>query len=762
MPAILILLSLVFGASSAASERATYLVEFKDEGLIQYRGGIPGLRAVSPLVTGQRLDPNDPAVQAFLAFAEQRLSGRIAEIAQAIGRAPEVRGRYTVTQIGAALELSAAEAAIVGRLGFVRHIMPEPIEVPQTYNSPQFIGANAIWNGSATPGSVPNQGQGVRIGVADSGLHTLNHPSFSDMGAECGYATPTPKVLARWDCLSGTCSLLTSDPTGSANYDHGVHVAGTAAGRFAPANTGTPPPLYNIAGVAPCAQLITYRVCDSSCPGTAILAAIQQMPLDNVQVANFSLGPTGPAQFSPWDPAEGSLRYLPLTQAGIYVAVAAGNTRPAAQGGPENPTGNVKSTGPWITTVANITDNVRASGTATVQILGPGSVPPAIQNVIVNPTSTSANLSSSLLNTPLTHYEANVRGCTANGGFPPNFFQGRIALIERGDCTFAEKANNAAAVGALAVILYNNTTGTFNPVLTGVTVPVFVMLQVDGQAIRNFVNAAGQPADSNLLIDNLVFGNVLADSSLTGPAQFTDGITKPDIAAPGTAIYAATFSSPGYGNLSGTSMASPHIAGAAALIRAVHPSWTPAEVKSALMLTAFNPGWKPNATTPWDVDDVGSGRVDLTKAALSGLVMDIDPTIYNTPAINPLNGGNPTLLNLPSMRTRNNQVCKPTCTWTRTVRNTLSTPATWNAGSNPPPGMSVQVIPASFSFTGNPAETQVLTITVIADNDVIFSGFRFGDVVLTEATNQAPPARMTIAVGAANGRDLFADGFESP
>lgn len=76
--------------------------------------------------------------------------------------------------------------------------------------------------------------------------------------------------------------------------------------------------------------------------------------------------------------------------------------------------------------------------------------------------------------------------------------------------------------------------------------------------------------------------------------------------------------------------------------------------------------------------------------------------------------------------------------------------------------MSLIVQPASFSFSGNPNETQTLTITVVANNDVIFSGFRFGDVILTEAGNQAPPARMTIAVGAANGRDLFADGFESP
>ncbi len=102
------------------------------------------------------------------------------------------------------------------------------------------------------------------------------------------------------------------------------------------------------------------------------------------------------------------------------------------------------------------------------------------------------------------------------------------------------------------------------------------------------------------------------------PAPYQD-ITKPDITGPGVLVYAAFPLNLGaYGSISGTSMSSPHTTGSAALVRAVHPDWTVSETRSALMMTSFNGGTKEDGTTPWDADDVGSGRLDLTKAALAG------------------------------------------------------------------------------------------------------------------------------------------------
>src|SRR5207253_3915274 len=123
-------------------------------------------------------------------------------------------------------------------------------------------------------------------------------------------------------------------------------------------------------------------------------------------------------------------------------------------------------------------------------------------------------------------------------------------------------------------------------------------------------------------------------------------------------------SDPEYGILSGTSMATPHMTGAAALVIALHNTWTPAEVESALMTTAktsVTEGGKPAG-----VFARGAGRADLTKAALAGLVLN--ETAPNYLAADPAAGGDPTTLNVPSIATSG---CEATCTWTRTVTGSL-------------------------------------------------------------------------------------------
>ena len=227
-------------------------------------------------------------------------------------------------------------------------------------------------------------------------------------------------------------------------------------------------------------------------------------------------------------------------------------------------------------------------------------------------------------------------------------------------------------------------------------VPAYSIEQAGGDALVAFVDA--NPAAATF--DFVPQGDILTDFSLRGPIAGTlANLTKPDITGPGESIYAAvptSVVSDGYASISGTSMSSPHAAGAATLVRAVQPSWTPAEVKSALMMTAFTGGTKENGTTPWDADDVGHGRLDLTRAARAGMVMN--ETTANFLAANPGSGGDVRTLNLPSLR---NVSCSPTCQWTRTVRNTLTTPSTWTAtGIAGNPGFGITVSPDTFSFTG--------------------------------------------------------------
>lgn len=172
-------------------------------------------------------------------------------------------------------------------------------------------------------------------------------------------------------------------------------------------------------------------------------------------------------------------------------------------------------------------------------------------------------------------------------------------------------------------------------------------------------------------------------------------------------------------------------------------------------MTAKKNGFKDTGTAPWDIDDVGSGRVDLTKAADAGLVMD--ETYARFLAANPTGGSiNVKELNLPSVR---NMACTPNCTFTRTVRNTLAGSATWNVSFATPGGVSATVTPASFTIPAN--GTQVLTITVAPSGaPIIAPTVGFGYITLTESTAQSPAEHITVAVRG-TGEVIFANGFDS-
>jgi len=271
-------------------------------------------------------------------------------------------------------------------------------------------------------------------------------------------------------------------------------------------------------------------------------------------------------------------------------------------------------------------------------------------------------------------------------------------------------------------------------------IPAYSIAGTVGIELNTFVDANPNTATINFELVP-VSGDVLADFSLRGPTQPPfQNLTKPDITGPGVNIYAAVpLALGGYGVLSGTSMSSPHAAGSAALVRKVHPAWTVSEVKSALMMTAFENGTKEDETTPWNADDVGSGRLDLTKAALAGLVMN--ETTANYLAADPATGGDPKTLNIASVR---NVACTGHCTWTRTVRNTRTTPTSWTAsGVGITPGVHVTVSPANFSFNGGLGETQQLTISAVPSFAI---GVAFGKVVLSPAGGVAPDQHITVAV----------------
>ena len=730
------------GSAKATQANAlqSYIIRFTEPGLLHYAGGTQGLNATAPKTNGQRkLDVRTPAAQAYQGYLRSQRESHIAAIAQSLGRELVVSHVYAITMNGIATTLSAAEAARIAQLPVVQSVRQARSFELTTYRGPEYIGAPSIWDGSATPGNLPTRGEGIVVGDIDTGINST-HPSFAD-DPTCGFDANNHKLLSATDCTStdvdGRCNG--PNPEADDGNGHGVHTASTAAGNKLD-GTAVPPPVIPppntfMSGVAQCAQLRTYKVCPASgCSDAAITAGIENAIADQVDAANFSIGPTcgSTPGDSPW--SDGDLIWLDALNADVFVAASAGNTRANCS----DPTGKVANISPWVTTVAASTHDQNVSGTGLLNTTGPGSPPPNTQNINLTP-GTGVNPGTALTNTPIRHYVTNELGCTADGGFPPGYFDGAIALISRGTCTFEEKINNAEAAGALVAIIYNNTTGVVNMSVGAAGLPAYSILQVDGQNLETFMDANDPTATTVDFSPAHIQGDVLAGFSFRGP-DVLETVTKPDITGPGVNIYAAETPSEGsYGLLSGTSMSSPHLAGSAALVRAVQPSWSVMEVKSALMTTASLPGVEQDGTTPWTVDDVGNGRVDLSKATRAGLTLD--ESVANFNAANPTGGSiNQKQLNLASVRDSN---CGASCTWTRTFKNRLHASGSYTLSGVDPAGYHLTFAPATFTLAQD--ATQAVTITATATSTPTAT-LSFGRIDIHESANQSPDQHLSVAV----------------
>jgi len=740
-----------------------YIITFGEPGLLHYAGSVSGLAATAPEATGSRkLEANSIASQSYLAHLESKRLDYIAQIEQALGRSISVTHHYRINENGIAAHMSASEAATISALPIVAAIRPVEVFELHTFNGPAFIGADTIWDGTGVPASaVGTKGEGIKVGIIDAGAH-IGHPSF-DNRAACGHSIVNPKLIAV-DCMTtnvgGECVGANANGIASG---HGVHTGSTAAGNEVD-STFFPAPLLPIgmtlSGVAPCATVYSYKVCEGGCTGSAIEAAIEAIAVDQVDVANYSIGPTCGGG-SPWLDSQG---FLDAFTADVFVAASAGNTRTECP----TPTGLVANLGPWITTVAASTQDKLVA--PKLSVTGPGTPPPALVDIALNPGSTTDPGNTTVLTSfPIRTYPTNLAGCTSAGGFPASYFSGAVAVVRRGfnppsteACTFTEKINNAAAAGAVSVVIANNQAAACNMDTTGAaSVPSFCIDSLTtSDALIAFVNAnlGPIPATDTIFRHGFDFptsaavdyerfgivdrqGDILADFSFRGPTSGTAAdLTKPDITGPGVDIYAAGRAADGnYYLSSGTSMSSPHLAGAAALIRKVQPTWSVAEVKSAIMTTAGNAGTKEDGVTPWNADDVGNGRVDLSKATRAGLTLN--ETTANFVAANPSVGGIPVKdLNLASLRNSN---CTSPCTWTRTVRNRLAVSGTWNVTVVNPAGHTLAVVPNSFTLA--PGATQTFTVTATT-TVASTTAFVFGQVILTETGALSPVQHLSVAI----------------
>ncbi|QWI51680.1 S8 family serine peptidase [Bacillus mycoides] len=434
-------------------------------------------------------------------------------------------------------------------------------------------------------------GKEIKVGVLDTGVD-YNHPDLK--GAyKGGYdfvdndADPMETTYEDW--------IKAGKPTspGYVYYtNHGTHVAGTIAAQKK--NNAD----YAVKGVAPDVDLYAYRVLGPWGGGNTagILAGIDKAITDGMDVINMSLG----AQTN--DPLYAtSVATNNAMLSGVVTVVAAGNAGP-----------NEKTLGSPGTAALGI--SVGASDAA-MSI-------PTFSASVSNEKFENMQLLGKDFPDKLEDFGGQSLPIVFAGlGKPADFtgkdLNGKIALIQRGEITFDEKIKNAKSAGAKAVIVYNNADGQISAYLgEGVgLMPSFRLSKADGERLK----ALGEVSFKFETLSNTkTEGDHLADFSSRGPVNGNYDI-KPDVVAPGVSVFSTApeyINDPqdgiNYGNayvrLSGTSMASPHVAGTAALILQEHPEYTPFDVKAALMNTSDDLNGKNS------VYEVGAGRIDAYQA----------------------------------------------------------------------------------------------------------------------------------------------------
>ena len=711
---LVIFLGAFMSISALARQPATFpdrwIVELADAPTLEYLGAqavladvgsIPVGRpaaATAPAVTGQdRFDARAQQVVDYAHYLDQRRLDVLEDAARHLGR--ELQPLAVLRHLSNAFsaEMSAGEAAQLATLPSVRAVYPVHIQQLLLQDGPELIGAHDLANG--THDMQAATGEGVVIGVIDSGID-WSHQYFSD-DPDIGdhvYVNPYQTALGLCSSVEVACNdklvgVYDFTTTGSQGRDlggHGTHVASIAAGGV----FGD-----GFAGVAPHAHIISYKVCyeslpddadASGCPFDAIAQALDQAVEDGVDVVNYSIGQSG--GLNPWLNAQ---ILFNLRDAGITFVAAAGND------GPDFGTMNFPADAPWVFAVGSSTHKRRSFHT--IDIAGFGS--PVIQYGSGPGPQEPPIVGAPLV--PADSIDGDMLGCSP---FPASAFVDAVALVERGECLFSEKVDHAADAGALAVVVINNVPG--EPVVMGglsaTTIPAGMVTLADGQAILTAIDTSGGSLAIDMPTDlvsetNLAWQDHVSHFSSRGPSPFVPNLVKPNVVAPGQNILAGAISGPTATRLGdGTSMASPHVAGAVAQLRQLNPDWTPNILQSVLETTA-----EVETITfldqPANIMDRGNGRIRVDRAARAGLYLPVSRQQFVD--ANPFEGGDPADLNLAGIMV---EACAGLCSVTRTVEALHS--GSWTVQTTG--GLGLQVSPMSFSLQAG--QQQELSINISA------------------------------------------------
>ncbi len=574
---------------------------------------------------GKKIDFNSTAVKNYRA----QLSAQRNDFKQwlrANTSGAQVTGEFDIALNAVGVKLNGTTLGTIASAPMVASAQLQAIYRPLAHQDPdlQLIHAFEAWQ--VAGGSPAAKGDGVKVAIVDTGID-VTHPCFNDAGYP-SQQKQGPAALTNNKVIVAKVFNNKAANKGWGPQDlngHGTHVSGTVAcnEHTHAVVDGVDITEYEPSGVAPRALLGNYNVFpgdDADARSEDIVDALEEAYEDGFQVANMSLGGDSQGNNDLLAMATDN-----LDRANMVVAVAAGNSGPGFST-IESPGKAARALTAGGSTVGHfIAAPVTSGGLNVPAVAGDFKTVTADLTAplgVVTGTGTPSGLSTA-----------------CNGATKPaaGTLTGKIALISRGTCTFSEKIRNAQDAGAVAVLVVNNTGGDATAMgLGGIpnepTVPAYMVSLSDGNLLKAN-NGVATTISATKAYFQTPNSNLMYGSSSWGPTD-VDFRVKPDVVAPAVNVLSSqprwtcntgTGTTPCWAFFQGTSMATPHLAGIAAVVRGQHPAWTAAQIRSAIVNTADH-GVLTNSngsgTLVTDVNQAGTGRANAQSSTLAKVALD--------------------------------------------------------------------------------------------------------------------------------------------